>query len=216
MTISISKIISDAGVLLVDTGHTRWTETELLNAINDAQREIVRLKPEANTKLASVQLAAGTDQTLPSDGVQFFRIVRNMGASPGTTNGRAVRTVSMDAMDAQNLGWASEVASAEVRTAMFDPRAPLRYFVTPPNTGAQFVLLMYGAYPADCILAGNLNLPDAYATAVMYYACFRAMSKDAEYAAGVELARQYYALFYDGVMGKAQVEASRNQSAVGG
>lgn len=49
---------------LQDTTNVRWSEAELLRYINDAQREIVNLRPEASADHANVQLATGTEQAI--------------------------------------------------------------------------------------------------------------------------------------------------------
>lgn len=215
MTTTVAKVVADAGQILQDTGATRWGNNELLSWVNDGQRELVTLKPEANTKISSVALVAGTRQTLPTDGVQFFRVIRNMGTAPGNTPGRAVRNVDLAAMDAQSPDWHSATATAVTTASMFDAHDPLRFYVHPPSNAAGFVEVLYSAYPADCTLVGNLNLPDAYAPAILYYVLFRCYAKDAEFVQAGELAARYYALFRDVVGVKAQTEASRNPNAQG-
>ena len=44
-------------------------------------------------------------------------------------------------------------------------------------------------------VAGNIDIPDEWATALRYYVLFRAWSKDAEYGGNPQLAATNYGLF---------------------
>ena len=57
-TITAKSIIDKASVQLLDTGNIRWTRTELLGWVNDAQRQITVMSPNATNKVATIQLTA--------------------------------------------------------------------------------------------------------------------------------------------------------------
>ena len=63
-TLTGANIITRVQDTLQDTTSVRWSEAELLRYINDAQREIVNLRPESSADHANVQLVAGTEQTI--------------------------------------------------------------------------------------------------------------------------------------------------------
>ena len=44
-----ANILARVESILQDTSNVRWTEAELLNYLNDGQREIANLAPSANT-----------------------------------------------------------------------------------------------------------------------------------------------------------------------
>ena len=212
MTITVSAFISDVRTVLQDTGATpRWSNDELLSWLNAGQRELVEKKPEVNTKVATVQLAAGTRQTLPDDGVQFFRLLRNTD-SAGSVPGEAVRTVDYSALEGVNLLWHAATAATEVTDAAFRPSDPTHYYVYPPADGSGFVDIEYGALLPDCTLGGTLNARDVWQPSLLNYVLYRAYAKDAEYAANAQLAASYYEAFRQSLSDKAAAEATRAAS----
>ena len=91
---------------LQDTTNVRWSEAELLRYINDAQREIVNLRPEASADHANVQLSTGTEQTIPDVGLRLIKVVRNMSAAGGSATGkRTIRIVDRDILDTLEPDW---------------------------------------------------------------------------------------------------------------
>ena len=73
-TIKSSTLLNKAQTILQDATETRWPITELLGWLNDGQREIVLLKPDANTSSGPESLGAGIKQTLPTGGILFIDI----------------------------------------------------------------------------------------------------------------------------------------------
>jgi hypothetical protein len=197
-TILASAIIDKAEVILQDTTNVRWPANELLDWLNDAQREIVLAKPDAFVTTKAVQLAAGTKQNLgtgsTADAIMLLKVIRNMGAA-GTTPGNAVRVVSGEILDAQRPGWHAETSSATVSHVVYDPRAPKQFYVYPPNTGT-FVEIMYSASPTSVAALGNtITVDDIFANAILDYILYRAYSKDVEYAGNAGRAVAHYQAF---------------------
>ena len=101
-----ANLLSRVESILQDTANVRWTEAELLNYINDGQREIANLKPDATALHSNVQLVTGTKQAIPTDGLRLLSVVRNMSdASGGATGGKAIRLVARDILDTQEPNW---------------------------------------------------------------------------------------------------------------
>ena len=65
-TLTGANLISRVQDTLQDTTGVRWIEAELLRYINDAQREVVNLKPDATATTANMALVVGTKQSLPT------------------------------------------------------------------------------------------------------------------------------------------------------
>lgn len=198
-TILASAIIDKAEIILQDTTNVRWTTDELLGWLNDAQREIALIKPDASVKTSAVQLTSGTKQTLGSgstaDAIMLLKVVRNMGTD-GTTAGNAIRVVSGEILDAQRPGWHSETSTAAVVHAVYDPRNPKQFYVYPPNTGTGYVELMYSATPtAVGTLGSTITVDDVFSNAILDYILFRAYSKDVEYAGNAARAEKHYLAF---------------------
>lgn len=125
-----------------------WTERELVDWLNDAQKAIAKYMPFACARVDAIKLKPGTKQSIeiiastdikPGDGsaaAQVFGnflndVIRNMGAD-GLTPGRAVQVVARDMLDASNPDWHSAPAKAKIENYTFDIRTPKVFYVSPP------------------------------------------------------------------------------------
>jgi hypothetical protein len=190
-TILAGALIDRVAVLLQDSTNVRWPRPELLNWLNDGERETVLHKPNAYIKNVPVALVLGSKQTLPVDAVSLIDIPRNV-------NGAAVRVVSREILDAQSPGWHTMQPAAAIKHYMYNPLDPKTFYVYPPATttpAAISVDLVYAASPADVAENAPILVDDVYATALVNYIMYRAYSKDAEYAANAALATAYYGQF---------------------
>jgi hypothetical protein len=205
-TITAQNIIDRVQIILQDDSAVRWTEPELLGWLNDAQREVVLLKPDSFTTSATFNLAAGTKQSLPALGITLVDITNNV-TSAGVAVSDVVREVAREILDAQIPGWHSITKTIYAKFYTFDPRNPKQFFVYPPNTGAGYVDLVYASAPGA--LTANtetIKLDDIYANAIFDYILYRAYSKDAEYAANTQRAAASYQSFMQSLGLKEQAE----------
>lgn len=196
-TITGKTIIDAVAKTLQDDTNIRWPRAELLEYLNDAQREIVLAKPDSFVKNENLQLVAGTKQTIPANGVLFMRVNRNMGVG-GNAPGRVPRLVDIRILDEQIPDWHSETAAAVVKHYTFDEQDPKRFYVYPPQpaTGMSMVEVVYSASPTDlAVETAPITLDDVYKTAMVKYMEFRAWNKDADYAANPDRADRCYANF---------------------
>lgn len=209
--ITTASMLARASVILQDPTNIRWPQAELLDWLNDGQREVALYKPNVFVKNATQLLVTGTKQSLPADGVSLVDVVRNMGTN-GTTPGGAIRAVSREILDAQVSNWHSSTASATVKHFVYTPLDPKNYYVYPPQptTNQGYVEVIYVAAPTDATLVSTITIDDIYMTALLNYILFRAYTKDAEYANNAQLAAQYYTAFQGALTGKAAAEAVSN------
>lgn len=207
-TILASSLITRASRILQDTTNTRWTETELLDWLNDGQREIVLLKPDSNTKNEAMAIAKGTTkQTIPTGGLVFIDITRNLGTSSSSpTSGRAVTVISRKILDNQLPEWhsstygATSVDSFAVKHYVFDERDPKHFYIYPflasTVTEDWYVEVVYSSAPDDVENTTDaISLDDIYANALIDYMLYRAYSKDAEYTKDMQMAISSYNSF---------------------
>lgn len=211
-TVTAKTIIDKATIQLTDLTNIRWTRSELLSWLNDGMRQIVLIQPSASSTTSVVKLQAGTRQYIPDDGWLLLSIYRNMGTT-GTTPGRAIRIISREILDGFNPNWNTDKATAEVRNYIYTNQDQLAFYVYPPNTGTQYVELNYSAQPTD-LTAETQVIPifDVFQSALVDYILYRACSKDAEYAPGLQLAQQYSAAFVAAVQGKTESEVTNDPS----
>lgn len=206
-TVTAKTIIDRATILLQDVTNVRWPRAELLDWVNEAQQYIVAVKPGANAKVVNQTLALGSYQTLPADGASLIDIPRNV-------NGRAVRVITREILDAQLPSWHSDTPSSVVTHYVYDPNVPTAYYVYPPAGGSAAVQLTYAATPtAITSELTAVGLSDFYTPALVNYVVFRAYSKDTDYTSNANAAAVYYQMFKDALAGKQAFEMATNPNA---
>lgn len=212
-TITAKSIIDKASIQLLDTGNTRWTRDELLGWVNDGQRQIVIMSPNATNKVSTYKLVAGTRQAIPADGWTLLEVIRFMGTD-GTKPGRAIRLTSRELLDSFNPDWHDDCPTLIPRHYIVDPQDQTVFFVYPPNTGKAYVQVNYSPVPVDLADEDQtIALNDIFETALLDYVLYRANSKDAEYAPGVALASGYLQTFMAsmGIKSQSELGNSPNQ-----
>lgn len=205
-TVTAQAILDKATTQLIDLTNVRWTRAELLAWLNDGMRQIVIIQPSATSTTSAVKLVAGTRQLLPADGWLLLQVYRNMGTS-GSTPGRVIRIVSRELLDGFNPDWHTATAKAEVKNYLYDAQDQLAFYVYPPNTGTQYIELNYSAQPTGLTSESQvIPIFDIFQSALVDYILYRACSKDAEYAPGLQLAQGYLSTFVAAIGAKSQSE----------
>lgn len=214
MAVTVQSVIDRVQAILQDTTGIRWpVTTELVLFINDAQREIALLKPDATAVNETVTLATGTKQAIPAAGNRLLRVVRNMSAASGGTGARSIRLVSRDILDSHTPSWHDPLVTGDaahtniVKHYVYDEQNPRNFYVYPGVSGDAYIEIVYSANPSTVTQSGNLSVPDIFANAVADYTLFRAYTKDAEYAGNSQRASTHYSLFINSITGKAQIDA---------
>lgn len=214
MAVSVQSVIDRVQTTLQDTTGVRWPVVgELVLWINDAQREIALLKPDASAKNTTSTLVDGTKQDVPTDGNRLLRAVRNMSAASGGTGKRSVRLVQREVLDAQTPDWHDPTVTGDaahtniVKHYIYDEQNPRNFYVYPGVSGNAYLEIIYSANPSTVGQNDNLDIPDIYANAVMNYVLYMAYMKDAEYAGNNQRAASHFQIFTTSVTGKGQVDA---------
>ena len=208
-TLTGQNIVDRVRRVIQDTtnGGTRWKDAELLDWVNDAQREIVLVKPNSNAVTADVTMAAGTKQSLPPTGLQLLAVIRN-------TGGAAIRRVERAILDAENPDWHTETPNNTAVHYIFDEDDAETFYLYPPQEGTPgSVELVYSAAPTDLgSLASTISLNDIYANVIIDYVLYRAYSKDADYAGNNQRANNHYVAYNNSLGNRVQreVEVSPN------
>jgi hypothetical protein len=217
MAVTVQSVIDRAQTVLQDTTGVRWPViAELVLWINDAQREIALLKPDASATNATVTLATGTKQDIPSGGNRLLKVVRNMSAASSGTGKRAVRLVDREVLDAQTPDWHDPTVAGDaahttiVKHYIYDESNPRNFYVYPGVAGSSYVEIIYSSNPATVAQSANLSIPDIFANAVMNYVLYMAYMKDAEYAGNAQRASSHFQIFTTSVTGKGQIDAITN------
>ena len=208
-TLTGANLISRIQDTLQDTTGVRWTEAELLRYINDAQREVVNFKPAAAADHSNVQLATGTEQSIPDVAMCLIKVVRNMSATGGSATGKkAIRLVDEDILNSIEPNWHDPTVTGDaahgsvIKHYIYDPDDPRRFYVYPGvKSGLNaYVELVTARNPTDLsATSSTIYIDDIYGNALVDYVLFRCYMKDSEFAGNAQRASQHYQLFLNSV-----------------
>ncbi len=203
-----SSLIAQAGILLNDEDHARWTEDELIFWINDAAREIILRRPAARAVTISLGLSAGTLQVAPSNTAQVLDVVRNI-AADGVTPGRAIRIADRQALDDADPDWHTGDAGP-TENYVIDERSPTSFYVYPPAVSGALVEALVSELPPTITSPTDaLDMRAEFGNAIIAWIMYRCHTKDSEYAQGA-VAAQHYQAFSDAIGTPAQVAQSNS------
>ena len=212
MALTAKNILDRASMIIQDLTNVRWPETEILNWLNDARRELAVVRPDIYSDMATKALTSGAKQELPADGLRLMDVPRN-------TSGAAITVTQRGFLDQQNPGWHQMAGSATVKHFMVDERNPRIFWVYPPATSGASVELIYQKAPTDYTTSSNLTAyEELYGGAMVDYVCYRAFSKDSEYAGNAQRALAHYTQFANalGVGRQNDFSNSANTNNIGG
>lgn len=224
MTITAVDVFTRVRLLAQDEDSIRWPLDEQRQWINDAMRQIVLLKPNANPVNVVMTLAAGTRQSLASSYMAFLTMKRNMKAN-GTDGAKAVRMVEREILDAMHPNWHDTdyyPAQAIVKQATYDPKNPREFYVYPSNNGTGKVEIVVSQVPppiaeatalediADPVYTAALPMGDEWLNAITDYVLFRAYSKDMGGVGNASRAAAHYKMFGDTCGVKLSMEVVMN------
>lgn len=156
-------------------GGVRWTDVFLLEALTAALRALILLRPDANARTESIELAgSSTRQAIPAGGFVLLDVVRNMG-DDGETPGSPITVIDRSSLDDSNAGWHSAAGSDEVDHFAFDDRNPEVFYVTPPPNTGRYVEIAYSVAPVP-VQGQDDELPvsDSFAETLLSYLLYRA------------------------------------------
>lgn len=206
-------LINRVSVTLQDPTFVRWTQAELLNYLNDAQRQVVLFRPDAKAVNAAFTCTNAAKQTLPADGLRLINILRN-------TGGRAITKVDRMILDVQLPTWYETAASADgVKHYVYDALDPKNFYVFPKPVASHQIDIVYAIAPVDIVISNFttdtqvIGIDDIYANAIMDYMMYRAYQKDSEFA-NLNRAAVYYQSFTTSLGIKSQADGGLVQSMV--
>ena len=212
MALTAQNIIDRSSMIIQDLTNVRWPLTELTNWLNDSRRELAVVRPDIYSTMATKTLDAGAKQSLPADGLRLMDVPRN-------TSGAAITVTQRGFLDQQNPGWHQMTGSATVKHFMVDERNPSTFWVYPPATSAASVELIYQKAPTDYTTSSTLSAyEELYGGAMVDYICYRAFSKDSEYAGNAQRALAHYQQFANalGIGRQQDFTSSANTNNIGG
>lgn len=212
MALTAQNILDRASIIIQDLTNVRWPATELTNWLNDCRRELAVVRPDIYSTSSVVTLVSGAKQSLPSGGLRLMDVPRN-------NSGPAVTITQRGFLDQQNPGWHQMTASTTIKHFMLDERNPSTFWVYPPATSSASVEIIFQQAPTDYSASSTLSAyEELYGGAMVDYICYRAFSKDSEYAGNAERAIAHYNQFLNSLKtgGVVNIASSPNVQNVGG
>ena len=202
-------ILDRASIILQDNTNVRFPNQELLKFFNDAQKEVVLHRPDANMQNAAFTPVDGSKQTIPTSGLRLIDVVRNVG-------GYAVTQIDRKILDETLPNWHNTVQNAtkKVEHFIFDPADPKTFYVYPKAIAASDSLeIIYSAAPTDIAISNFdtdttlISLDDIYANCILDYILYRAYQKDSEFAGNAQRSMMHYQGFANALGVKTQVDS---------
>ena len=206
-----SVILAQVAEILTDSTKVTWTEAQLIAWLNDAQLAVALMRPDASSEITTLKLAAGTTkQQLASGGLRLLTVIRNMG-SDGATPGDAIDLVERGVKDALDRGWHKADKATVVDEYVFDERAPVDFYVSPPtdDTTDVHVELSQAIAPKDVVVSTDaIALRDVYSGPIQEWMLYKAFSRDSEETPNHLRAESHKATFGALLSGKFQADAT--------
>ena len=196
-----TEVINPCKDILQDADGITYETGQLLDYLNDGQRAVSILRPDASQETVDIQLTAGqTEQDV--GGRRLIDVHYNMG-SDGSTPGNAIRQVDRDVKDAFEPDWHTATPAVAIKEFMYDPKIPKKFWVSPPVHGstAVFVKLSRAINPANVAdITDAITIDDVYSPALQEWILYRAFARDSEQTPNFVRAGQHFKAFFN-IMG---------------
>lgn len=180
-----------------------------LDWLNDAQRAVVLVRPDANAVVQAMQLTAGTKQALPSGGLRLLGVTRNMG-SGGSTPGRTIRFIERESLDDLAPSWHAATGASPTKEVVYDEKkAPTTFYVNPPAPGTSwYIEVELSKVPTDVTDpdAGNISLADIYAGPMQAWMLHRAYALATQAVNQFQRSQFYFGSFFQQLGVKLRAE----------
>lgn len=213
-TVKVVDLITRAQTLLLDTTATRWAAVELQYWLNDSYREIINLRPDANSQTGTFTCVAGYRQNLTSSFATANRLLEVISNKAALSTKQRVRLVTRQSLDSDRPGWYNEQDSINIQLYVYDPRFATEFLVYPPAKTTTQLEVVYNTVPAAHALTEEqltnpatttvINISDSYANAILDYILYRAYTKDSDQPSNASRAVAHYQAFQNGLGIKTQ------------
>lgn len=200
MATTAQSILQRVTEALFDRTSVKWTVDRLVRYLNDGQRDIVTLRPDAVNTPIDHPLQPGAKQVLPNDGEKLIDVLAN-----ATGSKRACTKVDRALLDNQIPGWRGMTGATEILHWTYDPREPRAFEVFPPAAASGASLMIeYARRPTDIAepaagslytaVTGNISVGDLFANALQDYILYRCHAENTAQAQPAR-AQAHYAAY---------------------
>lgn len=149
MAIIPGAVIAEVQRKMQDSDAEVWTESDVIEYINNALFEILKLRPNAFSVTEGDQMVAGTKQSLPnSTDYMLLDVLRNLGVT-GTDEGRVITSMERWQLDMLNQHWHKGTGKSFTEHYNYEPQKSLStYYIFPPaKSGSEHFIEVNVARP---------------------------------------------------------------------
>ncbi|PSV11657.1 hypothetical protein C0W59_19175 [Photobacterium kishitanii] len=184
MSIKVSDLIEQVAELLVDKGNVRWSQSELINYINDALAAIIMRRPSI-TAADSVISVTNNPVVLPNDAYSLLT-VEKIGDYRG-------QYTPIETLDRFYPMWRTQIGIAQCWTKHNDEL--LRFWIFPAPQEPINVEVIYSKVITVKAQTDVIPLTSVYVGILIDFVLFRAFGKDAENASEESKSLMHFQLF---------------------
>ena len=212
-----SFVINQVRQKLNDPSAVTWSNTVLINALNEALQALVSYRPDAASYTAMMLLVAGTRQTLPSDGVRLLKVIRNKGVSGLSDAGRAIRKADMLVQDALLPDWHLTNGQTVISEYFYDPLLPKEFYVYPPAPVSPQIgidISYVRVLPTITATTDTFPVDDYFAPAIQEWMLYSIWGSDDEQSPNYGAAQGHLQTFFSLLQVKANSDIASSPRAV--
>jgi hypothetical protein len=210
-------VINQVRQKLNDPSKVTWSDTVLINALNEALQALVSYRPDAASYTAMMLLVAGTRQTLPNDGVRLLKCIRNKGASGLSDAGRAIRKADMLVQDALLPDWHLTNGQTVIDEYFYDPLQPKEFYVYPPAPVSPQIgidISYVRVLPTISATTDTFPVDDYFAPAIQEWMLYSIWGSDDEQSPNYGAAQGHLQTFFSLLQVKANSDIASSPRAV--
>ena len=210
-------VINQVRQKLNDPSAVTWSDTVLINALNEALQALVSYRPDAASYTAMMLLVAGTRQTLPSDGVRLLKVIRNKGVSGLSDAGRAIRKADMLVQDALLPDWHLTNGQTVIDEYFYDPLQPKEFYVYPPAPVSPQIgidISYVRVLPTITATTDTFPVDDYFAPAIQEWMLYSIWGSDDEQSPNYGAAQGHLQTFFNLLQVKANSDVASSPRAV--
>lgn len=210
-------VINQVRQKLNDPSKVTWSDTVLINALNEALQALVSYRPDAASYTAMMLLVAGTRQTLPNDGVRLLKCIRNKGASGLSDAGLAIRKADMLVQDALLPDWHLTNGQTVIDEYFYDPLQPKEFYVYPPAPVTPQIgidISYVRVLPTITATTDTFPVDDYFAPAIQEWMLYSIWGSDDEQSPNYGAAQGHLQTFFSLLQVKSNSDVAASPRAV--
>jgi len=214
----VVDVLMGANSLLNDYDVERWPLADLLNWYNDAQRAIVVRRPDASTTTDQFTCQRRALQHLPISGIRLIDVIQNH------FSGRVITLMDVNVLDQHDREWRNSEGKGkneDIEHYTYDDRLPKEFYLYPVPTAGHIIEVSYTVLPQEVVIGDfstddqSIELDDVYVNPLIDYIVYKALIKDSEHSANMQVAGSMFNSFKVGLGEKLEADGASSPTMKG-